>query len=251
MRVRCRAGRATIPPLASLRRQRPHVLDAGRRPGSAPSSSPNTWRENDIRVTAVANGAELHRGDGTRGGGRGDPRRAPPGRGRHADRAPTARESGDPDPDADRPRRGGRPRDGPGAGRRRLPDEAFQPRELLARMRALLRRAQAHRLPWPTRSRKVARLPLRWLGAEHRPAQAEDAARAQPSSSPTANSACWPRSCSAPQRILTRDQLLDLSRVHNAEVYDRSIDVQILRLRRKIEKDPTKPQFIKTERGAG
>ncbi len=51
--------------------------------------------------------------------------------------------------------------------------------------------------------------------------------------------------------MLTRDQLLDLSRLHNAEVYDRSIDVQILRLRRKIEADPAKPQYIKTERGAG
>jgi len=56
---------------------------------------------------------------------------------------------------------------------------------------------------------------------------------------------------SAPQRILTRDQLLELSRLHNAEVYDRSIDVQILRLRRKIEADPAHPQFIVTERGAG
>ena len=54
---------------------------------------------------------------------------------------------------------------------------------------------------------------------------------------------------SAPQRILTRDQLLELSRLHNAEVYDRSIDVQILRLRRKIEVDPAHPRFITTERG--
>ena len=50
---------------------------------------------------------------------------------------------------------------------------------------------------------------------------------------------------------LTRDQLLDLSRLHNAEVYDRSIDVQILRLRRKIEADPAHPRFIVTQRGAG
>ena len=56
---------------------------------------------------------------------------------------------------------------------------------------------------------------------------------------------------SAPQRTLTRDQLLDLSRLHNAEIYDRSIDVQILRLRRKIEADPAQPQFIVTQRGAG
>ena len=54
-----------------------------------------------------------------------------------------------------------------------------------------------------------------------------------------------------PGKILSRDQLLELSRLHNAEVYDRSIDVQILRLRRKIEADPAQPRFIRTERGAG
>ena len=57
--------------------------------------------------------------------------------------------------------------------------------------------------------------------------------------------------CEAPQRVLSRDQLLELSRLHGAEVYDRSIDVQILRLRRKIEVDASTPQFIRTERGAG
>ena len=52
-------------------------------------------------------------------------------------------------------------------------------------------------------------------------------------------------------RVLSREQLLDLSRLHNAEVYDRSIDVQILRLRRKIETNPSQPAYIKTERGIG
>jgi two-component system, OmpR family, response regulator len=55
----------------------------------------------------------------------------------------------------------------------------------------------------------------------------------------------------AAQRILTRDQLLDLSRLHNDEVYNRSVDVQIMRLRRKIEKDPRHPRYIVTERRAG
>ena len=55
----------------------------------------------------------------------------------------------------------------------------------------------------------------------------------------------------AAQRVLSRDQLLDLSRLHNDEVYSRSIDVQILRLRRKIEADPAHPRFIVTERGVG
>jgi|SRR5271165_540869 len=54
-----------------------------------------------------------------------------------------------------------------------------------------------------------------------------------------------------PQRILSRDQLLDLSRLRSTDVYDRSIDVQILRLRRKIEINPARPELIKTERGLG
>ena len=54
----------------------------------------------------------------------------------------------------------------------------------------------------------------------------------------------------SPKRILSRDQLLESSRLHD-DVYDRSIDVQILRLRRKIEASPNEPKLIKTERGAG
>jgi two-component system OmpR family response regulator len=54
-----------------------------------------------------------------------------------------------------------------------------------------------------------------------------------------------------PERILSRDQLLDLSRLRSTDVYDRSIDVQILRLRRKIEANPARPELIKTERGLG
>jgi len=51
--------------------------------------------------------------------------------------------------------------------------------------------------------------------------------------------------------VLSRDQLLAATRVHDEEVFDRSIDVQILRLRRKLERDPSDPRLIRTERGAG
>src|SRR6202020_1991886 len=54
-----------------------------------------------------------------------------------------------------------------------------------------------------------------------------------------------------PQRVLSRDQLLDLSRGRSAGVFDRSIDVQISRLRRKIEPDPKEPTLIKTVRNGG
>ena len=51
--------------------------------------------------------------------------------------------------------------------------------------------------------------------------------------------------------MLSREQLLDLSRLHNDEVFDRSIDVQVGRLRKKIEaRNPSAP-LIGTERGAG
>jgi DNA-binding response OmpR family regulator len=54
----------------------------------------------------------------------------------------------------------------------------------------------------------------------------------------------------APQRPLSREQLLQATRVHE-DVFDRSIDVQILRVRRKLEHDPSAPQIIQTERGVG
>jgi len=55
----------------------------------------------------------------------------------------------------------------------------------------------------------------------------------------------------APQRVLSRDQLLGLSRMHNDEVYDRAVDVQVGRLRRKIQPTEDSPELIRTERGAG
>jgi len=54
----------------------------------------------------------------------------------------------------------------------------------------------------------------------------------------------------APQRPLSREHLLQATRVHE-DVFDRSIDVQILRLRRKLERDPSAPRVIQTERGVG
>jgi DNA-binding response OmpR family regulator len=54
-----------------------------------------------------------------------------------------------------------------------------------------------------------------------------------------------------PNRVLSRDRLLDLAHNKDWEPFDRSIDIRIARLRRKIEADPAKPQVIKTVRGAG
>ena len=54
----------------------------------------------------------------------------------------------------------------------------------------------------------------------------------------------------APQRILTREYLLQSTRLHE-DVFDRSIDIQVLRLRRKLEADPSMPKLIKTVPGVG
>jgi DNA-binding response OmpR family regulator len=125
----------------------------------------------------------------------------------------------------------------------------FSPRELLARIRALLRRARAQATVADAISRVRAYRFGGWeLNVGLRRLKAADGRVVELTNGEFSLLAAF---VSAPQRVLSRDQLLDLSRLHNAEVYDRSIDVQILRLRRKIEADPAQPQFIKTERGAG
>ena len=125
----------------------------------------------------------------------------------------------------------------------------FSPRELLARIRALLRRARAN----ASVAEEIARVRAfrfgHWLlnvGLRRLTSAAGDAVELT-----NGEFSLLTAFLSAPHRVLTRDQLLDLSRLHNAEVYDRSIDVQILRLRRKIEADPVRPRFIRTVRGAG
>ena len=54
-----------------------------------------------------------------------------------------------------------------------------------------------------------------------------------------------------PQRTLSRDQLLDLARHRAANSFDRSVDTQVSRLRKKVERDPSEPAIIKTVWGGG
>jgi DNA-binding response OmpR family regulator len=125
----------------------------------------------------------------------------------------------------------------------------FSSRELLARIRALLRRAQAQASVADAMSKARAYRFGGWeLNVGLRRLKSPEGRAVELTNGEFSLLAAF---LSAPLRTLTRDQLLDLSRLHNAEVYDRSIDVQILRLRRKIEADPAQPQFIVTQRGAG
>jgi DNA-binding response OmpR family regulator len=125
----------------------------------------------------------------------------------------------------------------------------FSPRELLARIRAVLRRYQA---PSDLPARDDKRRAYRFAGWEFnlrtRKLTAPDGRKLELSNSEFSLLVAF---CGSAQRVLSRDQLMSLSRLHNAEVYDRTVDVQIVRLRRKIEADPARPQLIVTERGAG
>jgi two-component system OmpR family response regulator len=57
--------------------------------------------------------------------------------------------------------------------------------------------------------------------------------------------------CQRPRRVLSRDQLVDLTRGRGAAPFDRSIDVLVSRLRQKMESDPRDPMLIKTIRSGG
>jgi two-component system OmpR family response regulator len=125
----------------------------------------------------------------------------------------------------------------------------FGLRELLARVRAVLRRSEAAE----RRSRKDAkRIRYRFAGWELN-------MRTRRLTSPTGKAIALTAGefnlllafLRSPQQILSREQLLAASRVHDEEVFDRSVDIQILRLRRKLEINPSEPQLIRTERGAG
>jgi DNA-binding response OmpR family regulator len=126
----------------------------------------------------------------------------------------------------------------------------FNSRELLARIRAVLRRYQtgSELLPARDERRRAYRFEGWELNLRTRKLISPERNRVDLTNGEFSLLQAF---CAAPQRVLTRDQLLDLSRLNSAEVYDRSIDVQILRLRRKIERDPSQPQYIRTERGAG
>jgi DNA-binding response OmpR family regulator len=126
----------------------------------------------------------------------------------------------------------------------------FSPRELLARVRAVMRRYRIVQDLLPARDEK--RRAYRFAGWElNLRTRRFTSPRGERIELSNGEFSLLQAFCGAPRRILSRDQLLELSRLNRAEVYDRSIDVQILRLRRKIEPDPAHPEYIKTERGAG
>jgi DNA-binding response OmpR family regulator len=125
----------------------------------------------------------------------------------------------------------------------------FSPRELLARVRAVLRRYQVQAtLPERDNTRRAFRFSGWELNLRTRRLSAPTGDSVELSNGEFSLLAAL---CRAPRRVLSRDQLLSMSRLHEAEVYDRTIDVQIRRLRLKLEADAGNPALILTERGAG
>ena len=126
----------------------------------------------------------------------------------------------------------------------------FNPRELLARIKAVLRRVSNDARP-PRNAdelRAVVQFANWELDLTAQRLRGQEGREVELTKAEFGLLAAFVK---RPQRVLTCDQLLDLTRVDGAEVFDRSIDVLILRLRRKIEANPKEPRIIKTERGAG
>lgn len=123
----------------------------------------------------------------------------------------------------------------------------FNPRELLARVKAVLRRAQT----LPAAATPAGEM-LRFdgwtleLGPRRLVSPGGDEVELS-----TGEYELLLAFVTHPRRVLSRDQLLDLARGRTAAPFDRSIDIQVMRLRRKIEANPKEPRLIKTVRGGG
>src|SRR5450755_2741919 len=124
----------------------------------------------------------------------------------------------------------------------------FSPRELLARIRTVLRRTHAGQEGHGAPVCRAYRIPGWELNLRTRRLTGADGAAVALSNGEFNLLAAL---LATANRIVSRDQLIELSRRYDNEVYDRAIDVQILRLRRKIEANPSEPTIILTERGVG
>jgi len=124
----------------------------------------------------------------------------------------------------------------------------FEPRELLARVKSVLRRAQKVSEAGTDGAATLVKFGEFSLDLEsHQLLDQENQAVSLTSMEFDLLKAF----AENPNKVLNRDQLLNLSHNRDWDPFDRSIDIRIARLRRKIEKQPSQPQIIKTVRGAG
>ena len=120
----------------------------------------------------------------------------------------------------------------------------FDPRELRARLKSVLRRIEVKRFT-PTMRVSIGRC---FLDLKSR-TLCDAKGREIPISSMEFD--LLKALVEHPNQVLSRDQLLTMTRNREWEPFDRSIDIRITRLRRKLEEDPAHPRAIRTVRGAG
>jgi DNA-binding response OmpR family regulator len=124
----------------------------------------------------------------------------------------------------------------------------FDPRELLARIRSVLRRTRVAVGNESPTERRTVRLGRCLLDLETRQLFTVEGTEVPITAMEFDLLAAFARH---PNRVLSREQLLDLANKDGSFPFDRSIDIRVARLRQKIERHPDKPQTIKTVRGAG
>ena len=124
----------------------------------------------------------------------------------------------------------------------------FSPRELLARIRTVLRRRRAEVHQGRPEGIRAYRFDGWELNLNTRRLTARDGRAVRLSNGEFSLLVVL---LGSPHRILSRDQLLDMSRLHGDDVYNRSVNTQVMRLRHKLETDSATPRYILTERGAG
>lgn len=127
-------------------------------------------------------------------------------------------------------------------------------RELMARIRSVLRRSTPAKAAAPEAAAaksdkdQLVRFGTKWLDLEAQ-ALRDDEGNEHPL---TASEFGLLKVFAAnPKRVLSRERLLELANARDAEAFDRAVDLRIMRIRRKIEPDPTKPAVIRTIRGGG
>lgn len=128
-------------------------------------------------------------------------------------------------------------------------------RELMARIRSVLRRSVAARAATPATGGPVAppkaaavRFGTKWFDEEAQILRDDDGNEHPLTASEFGLLKVF---AANPKRVLSRERLLELANARDAEAFDRAIDLRIMRIRRKIEIDPSRPSVIRTIRGGG
>jgi two-component system phosphate regulon response regulator OmpR len=124
----------------------------------------------------------------------------------------------------------------------------FDPRELLARIRSVLRRVRPLPPPLPGENRRAVRFGRHLLDLDARRLLAPDGREVPVTAMEFELLEAF---AANPNRVLSRDRLLELAHRRGNDPFDRSVDIRVARLRQKIEPDPDKPRTIKTVRGVG